>query len=224
MPTAKAHPGPPDDRTAKARLRDAAIELVAEGGATNLSARRIAERAGLSAGLVTHHFGSMTQLQQAADKHVLAVIDRLKTQAMAGGLTFNPLAHAYSEEHGSLVGYVAQRLADPSPEVAAFVDDMIADAVGYLKEGENTGLVKPTDEPRDRAALMVLTSLGTLVMSEHFKRVFGVDLLSPHLSDTVGFSRYFHAVLDLYDGGILTDVYAAQLSTAVGSAEQEDSR
>ena len=37
-----------DDRTTKARLRDAAVELVAEGGTKALSARAVADRAGLA--------------------------------------------------------------------------------------------------------------------------------------------------------------------------------
>ena len=50
------------DRTAKARIRDAAIECYAFHG-DDCTARMVAEKAGVSPGLVIHHFGSMEGLR-----------------------------------------------------------------------------------------------------------------------------------------------------------------
>ncbi len=215
--------GPPDDRTAKARLRDAAIELVAEEGSATLSARRVADRAGLSAGLVAHHFGSMQELRTAADQHVTGLIRHLKSTTMGAGATLNVLASAYTPGYGPLVGYVARRLSDPSPEVAAFVDEMIDDAVGYLDEAEAAGHVKRCENPRDRAAVLVLSQLGNLVMNDHLKRVFGVDLASPDPSIGSGFRRYFDALLGFYEDGLLTRDYAQQLRTSARVAGEQAS-
>ena len=178
---------PPDDRTAKARLRDAVVELVAEEGTATLSVRKVAYRAGLSAGLVAHHFGSMQQLREAADHHVASLIRHLKTTTMGGGATLNVLASAYTPGYGPLVGYVARRLSDPSPEVADLVDEMIDDAVGYLGAAVEAGHIKSSENPRDRAAVLVLSQLGTLVMNDHLKRVLDVDLASPDPSRSPGF-------------------------------------
>ena len=48
----------PEDLTAKARLRDAALRLFAERGIEATPVRDIANAAGVSGGLVRPHFGS----------------------------------------------------------------------------------------------------------------------------------------------------------------------
>ncbi|MFP3472658.1 helix-turn-helix domain-containing protein, partial [Micrococcus sp. SIMBA_144] len=51
-----------DDLSAPARLRLAALELYAERGVEMASVRERAQRAGVAAGLVRHHFGSKAGL------------------------------------------------------------------------------------------------------------------------------------------------------------------
>ena len=82
---------PPDDRTAKARIRDAAILLVATQGSAALTARAVANAADVSPALVTHHYGSMDGLEEACDHHVAAVIRDQKHRAMAAGPGLDPM-------------------------------------------------------------------------------------------------------------------------------------
>ena len=81
-----------DDRTAKARIRDAAIVCFAEHGIAATTARKVATAAGVSPGLVMHHFGSMEGLRAACDRHVTAMIRDLKGEAMGAGAGFDPVA------------------------------------------------------------------------------------------------------------------------------------
>ena len=69
------------DLTAAARIRDAAIEQFGRHG-FGVSIRAIAEAAGVSAGLVIHHFGSKDGLRQACDAYVAEVIRTEKSEAM----------------------------------------------------------------------------------------------------------------------------------------------
>src|SRR5674476_1121889 len=62
----------PDDRSTKARIRDAAIDCVAEHGVAATPARRVAAAAGVSTGLVIHHFGPMEGLRSECDEYVAA--------------------------------------------------------------------------------------------------------------------------------------------------------
>ena len=48
----------PDDRTARAVIRDEALRLFAERGPDAVSVRQITAATGVSSGLVSHHFGS----------------------------------------------------------------------------------------------------------------------------------------------------------------------
>jgi TetR/AcrR family transcriptional regulator, regulator of cefoperazone and chloramphenicol sensitivity len=67
------------DLTARAVIRDEALRLFAEHGQDAVSMRRVAAAAGVSPGLVAHHFGSRAGLRQAVDAHVAALFDALFT-------------------------------------------------------------------------------------------------------------------------------------------------
>lgn len=205
---------PQDDRTAKARLRDAAIELVARHGVDGLTARAVAEAADVSPGLVTHHFGSMDGLQQACDHHVAATVRTMKQDAMAQGPSMDPLAEVRSSGAAHLLSYLARRLGQDAPAVAGLVDELVDDAEEYLAQGEATGLIRPTEDGRARAVVLVLWSLGALTLHQHLQRLLGVDLTSPDIADAPGFPRYARAVVDLY-GGLLDPAYADQLSASL---------
>src|SRR4051812_230946 len=63
------------DLTAKARIRDAAMNLFAAEGVAASSLRAVARGAGVSPGLVVHHFGSKQGLIRAVDETVLMRIN-----------------------------------------------------------------------------------------------------------------------------------------------------
>ena len=72
----------PEDLTARARIRDAALRLFAEHGVVaGATIRDIAAAAGVSSGLVRHHFGSKEALRDACDAYAM---DRIE-QAPGGG-------------------------------------------------------------------------------------------------------------------------------------------
>ena len=59
-----------DDRSTRARLRDAAVAVFARDG-FGATVRAIADAAGVSPGLVIHHFGSKDKLRAECDEYVL---------------------------------------------------------------------------------------------------------------------------------------------------------
>ena len=64
---------PNRDRTTRARIRDAAIAVFGEQGFST-GVRAVAAAAGVSPGLVNHHFGSKDGLRAECDAHVLEAI------------------------------------------------------------------------------------------------------------------------------------------------------
>jgi TetR/AcrR family transcriptional regulator, regulator of cefoperazone and chloramphenicol sensitivity len=68
---------PAGDRTARAVIRDEALRLFSGRGPDGVSVRQIAAAAGVSPGLVLHHFGSKEGLCRAVDEHVLGLFDRM---------------------------------------------------------------------------------------------------------------------------------------------------
>ena len=63
------------DVTAKARIRDTALWLFAQHGVAGTSLRAVAKEAGVSPGLVVHHFGGKDGLCRAVDE---AVVQRIE--------------------------------------------------------------------------------------------------------------------------------------------------
>ncbi len=165
----------------------------------------------VSPGLVTHHFGSMDGLQEACDHHVAALVRATKEGAMAQGAGMDPLAALRSSGATHLLQYLARRLTQDAPAVAGLVDELVEDAEGYLAAGEENGIIRPTDDDRGRATIVVLWSLGGLVLHQHLQRLLGVDLTDPDLADSAGFPRYARVVAELYGDGLLTPAFADQL-------------
>ena len=153
------------DLTARARIRDAAILRFAVDG-FGASVRAIAADAGVSAGLVMHHFGSKDKLRAECDEHLLATIRRLKrenvAEAAAGQSFFHKFAAA--EENAPIVGYVLRSMQDGSPLAREFIDHMVDDAVGYTRDGVAAGVIVPSRDEAARARYLTLSSLGSLLL------------------------------------------------------------
>jgi AcrR family transcriptional regulator len=204
---AAATPAPRDpDLTARARIRDAAIDRFGQDGIAATSLRTIAADAGVSAALVMHHFGSKDGLRAACDDHVAETIREGKRQAMAAGPGADPLvALRQAEETRPLLRYLARVLVDPSPAVAELVDELVDDAEANMAEGVRTGMLRPSADPRGRAVVLTMWSLGALVLHEHVARLLGADLTA----DTQGLVAYSLPATELLGEGALTpEVYA----------------
>ena len=64
-----------DDLTAKARARNAALDLFARHGESRVSMRAVATEAGVTPGLVQHHFKTKSGLVEAVDQLVVDYFD-----------------------------------------------------------------------------------------------------------------------------------------------------
>jgi AcrR family transcriptional regulator len=212
-----------DDRTTRARIRDAAIESFAEYGVAATTARKVAEAAGVSPGLVIHHFGSMEGLRSACDEYVAAVIRHYKQEAMSAGPNLDVLAALRNPDIGPLMGYLARVLAGDSKTVTKLVDDLVDDAEGYIQQGVESGMLRPAADPRGRAVLLTVWNLGALVLHEHLERLLGVDLTDPEVLTDPSFAAYAGLVYEIYGEGIFTETFAAHTMEALaGTAGEED--
>lgn len=214
---------PSDDRSTAARIRDAAIECFAEHGVAGTTARKVAETAGVSPGLVIHHFGSMDGLRSACDEYVAAMIQHQKQEVMGAGPNLDVLASLRRPEFGPLMGYLARVLADDSPEVARLVDGLVEDAEGYIEQGVESGMIKPTEDPRSRAVLLTIWGLGALVLHEHINRLLGVDLTDPEILKSPSIAAYAAPIYEMYGKGLFTEGFAAHAIDALDAMTNTES-
>jgi AcrR family transcriptional regulator len=209
------------DRTTPARIRDAAIACFADAGVAGTSVRTIAAAAEVSPGLVIHHFGSKDGLRVACDQHVAALVREHKTEAAAAGPGLDPVAALRRYDDGPpLLRYLARTLVDGSPHVAELVDEMVADATEYMQVGVRTGQLRPTGDPRGRAAVLTLWSLGALVLHEHAERLLGADLAG----DPQRSFGYLLPALDILGRGVITEAAYERAEQAFAEAVEEEQR
>jgi AcrR family transcriptional regulator len=154
----------PDDRTAIARIRDAAIEQWGQHGFT-VGLRRIAESAGVSAGLVIHHFGSKDGLRKACDDYIAEQIREMKTESIRTTDAAAWLQQvAEIEEHAPMIAYLVRSMQSGSDLAKAFWQNMIDNAEQYLEEGVRAGTLKPSRDPKARAKFLGLANGGGLLL------------------------------------------------------------
>jgi TetR/AcrR family transcriptional regulator, regulator of cefoperazone and chloramphenicol sensitivity len=190
-----------DDRTAVARIRDAAIEQWGEHG-FNVGLRSIAEAAGVSAALVIHHFGSKDGLRKACDDYVAEEIRTGKSasmQANAPAEWFRQMAEI--ESYAPMMAYLVRSMQSGSDLAKMLWRKMIDDGEEYLQEGVRNGLLKPSRDPRARAKFLGLTGGGAffLFLQMHdtptdlraVLRDYGEEMILP--------------ALEVYTEGLMTD-------------------
>ena len=212
------------DRTTASRIRDAAIAEFAANGVDGTSIRKIATSAGVSPGLVMHHFGSKDRLRVACDEHIAAMLRDVKGGAMESGGGFDVMAAFRSAGDLPAAKYLARTLVDGSPHVAELVDEIVGDAVKYLATGVETGMINPTKDERGRAVILTIWGLGTLVLHEHLERLIGVDITADFSKDPEAASAYMVPVLEIYGQGVLTETTVQQMQEVFVTSTEIDQK
>ena len=153
-----------DDRTAVARIRDAAIEQWGQHG-FNVGLRSIAEAAGVSAALVIHHFGSKEGLRKACDDYIA---EEIRTGKSASFRTKDPAdwfaQMAAIESYAPLMAYLVRSMQSGSELAKMLWRKMIADAEQYMEEGVQSGLHQTEPRPGARAKYLGITGGGSFLM------------------------------------------------------------
>lgn len=200
-----------DDLTARARIRQAAMAQFAEHGFERTTIRGIAAAAGVSAGLVRHHFGSKQGLRDAVDTHVLAEIRRVNDEIMRDSQTGDLGRSALSR--GAIrpyQAYLGRALVAGSPIVATLFDQMVDMTEAWFALADDQRDDPPTVDRRTRAAVFNAMALGVPLMKDHLSRVLAVDILSVEGDRLVA-----SALLDLYSHALLTPQLAATAQAAL---------
>lgn len=153
-----------DDLTAAARIRDAAIELFGRDG-FGVSVRAIATAAGVSPGLVIHHFGSKDGLRKACDDFVAETVYESKSESIQTSDPATWLAQmAEIEEYAPLMAYLVRSLQTGGDFAKQLWRNMIDNVERYMQEGVEAGTVKPSADPRARARFLAMANGGSFLL------------------------------------------------------------
>lgn len=199
-----------EDLTARARIRGAALLTFAERGVKGATIRGIAKAAGVSPGLVQHHFGSKEALRRECDEFAIETLRRTNREALAGGLGDPGFLAVAVRTALPVQRYVARALADGSPAAAELFDDVLAVTEETLA-GDGPGVRAPaTGDVRGYAAAMTAMRLGMLVLHEHLDRALGASPLSVE-----GYPRLALALLDILDDRLMEPETVARAREAL---------
>jgi len=204
------------DLTARARIREAALRLFAEKGIQGATVRDIANAAGVSGGLVTHHFGAKEQLRAECDRYVLERLMRFKERAVIDGEISNPAFLSTAQpEILLMMRYFAHSVEDGSPTADAIFDQMVVLAKQWLLD-HNPGQVP---DLQGYAALLIAMEVGGLVMHRQLSRALGADIFTPD-----GFLRLAKARLEFYSKPLLSAEFAHRAQEAIDDLTNKPSR
>lgn len=188
----------PEDLTARARIRDAALRHFGEYGFERATIRGIAEAAGVSSGLVRHHFGSKQALREACDDYLSRAVrrlnDRLRADPTLDEVNYVGAARAAV---GPYHRYLARALAEGSAR--SLFDDMVRMSEEWLAVADRARPDPPAVDRRVRAALITAMALSVPVLHEHVSRGMGIEVFSPE-----GDQLLARALIDIYSHPLLS--------------------
>ncbi|HEX6499851.1 MAG TPA: TetR family transcriptional regulator [Micromonosporaceae bacterium] len=196
----------PDDRTARARIRDEALRLFGERGPDAVTLRDVAATAGVSPALVVRHYGSKDGLRASVDEYVAQVFETLLVEAV------EPAAAAPFDEVPALAEMVAAKLPAASA-IPTYLGRMLLTggagstvfrrlydvSRGALARMAAAGTAEPGADPEVRAAFLLVNDLAVLILRDRLGEVLGVDPLS-----AAGMRRWGAEVLSIYRDGLGT--------------------
>ncbi|MBB5084769.1 TetR/AcrR family transcriptional regulator [Nonomuraea endophytica] len=186
------------DLTARARIRDAALDLFGREGVNRVSVRAIAAQAGVSPALVLHHFGSKDGLRKACDAYL---VEMLRGDGTSPDLDDTSRIGSMIEDATPIRRYLARAFLDESPDAAALFDSMVAGSERWLEQGVAEGWVRPAADPHARAAIYVGWLLTPVVLHAHLARALGED----DLAETGATLRFSGTALEMLTQGVFAD-------------------
>jgi AcrR family transcriptional regulator len=188
------------DLTARARIREAALKRFAEQGYERATIREIAKTAGVSPGLLRHHYGSKDDLRQACDHYVFEMLHGVNAQ-----LLDDPGSSASTQHVSKRFGrYIGRSLVDGSPTARAIFDEMVTLTERWLERSDEARPDPPTIDRRIRAALVTAMAVGIPLLHEHVSRALGVDMFAPEGDRLVALG-----LLDIYSHKLIDEAFTS---------------
>ncbi|TDK90113.1 TetR/AcrR family transcriptional regulator [Mycolicibacterium mucogenicum] len=179
-----------DDLTAKARIRNTALDLYATHGEDRISLRAIAAEAGVAVGLVQHHFKTKAGLRNA--------VDQLVVDYFAGALAEVPedastavrddAVRDMLQANPAVVDYVRRALLQPNAADSHLVDVLVDLTQREVRAARKTGRASTTRRENTQVVAVLARQMGELLLAPMVDAVWArvaPDTKPPRLRVTV---------------------------------------
>ena len=193
---------PESDLTAVARIRNAALLRFARDG-FGVGLRTIAADAGVTAGLITHHFGSKDGLRRACDTEVLRLTEEVKrSSTYFGGPTDLMTQMSQVEEYIPATAYAMRSLMEGGELATTLMDLFVADTVSYMSDAVKAGTVTPSHNEEARARYLLYAGFGALLLFLRYEASEPGDI---EAAVREFIDRYGPVTAELYSRPLFTD-------------------
>lgn len=203
----------PADLSTEARIRYAAVELFGEQGFAHTTIRQVAERAGVSAPLVMHHFKSKDGLRQACDDWAMEVLVREKDLFSLGGMPAMDDLLDQHPEYRSLLAYLASALRAGGSTADRIFDRLVETSTELVDHLVDAGMLQLPADREAAIAYLVSCSCGVMLLGTQFSRHLG----GTSITDPKVMARYSAMTAELFSTPMIApsfrDVLLASVQT-----------
>jgi AcrR family transcriptional regulator len=202
MPAGKSQPS---DLNTQARIRNAALRLFAERGMAASSVRTVAKEAGVSPGLVQHHFKTKDDLQAAIETHVAGKLVELVSGSLIedGGSTKFVLGRQIVEfirENPDIIRYARREMLENSILGRRLFDQIVAVGRVLMERLAKLGFLR-ADADREWANLnAIFMTIGPVLLEAGVNRYLDKPFRSAE-----GLARWDAAVDDMLCRGVYSE-------------------
>jgi AcrR family transcriptional regulator len=157
------------------RIRDAALEVFAVRGASDATLQMIADAAGVSVGLIQHHFGSKDGLIAAVDRYALAVVTTtmsapMPVSAAEAVIEVGRRVNFLIAERLSVVDYLVRMMVTGTATGAAVFDGLVAIGIGRWQQLADSGATETDIDVTWAALNPMMLALGPIILRRHLDR------------------------------------------------------
>jgi len=159
-----------EDLTAKARIRNAAMDLYAEHGEDRTSMRAIAAAAGVTVGLLVHHFGTKDRLRDAVEQLVVDYFAQAIAQVPVTGTPaeIGAARDAAVQEmlaaNPAVVNYLRRAVLDPTRREGRLLERLTELAHQEVTQLRATGYASTARSESSQVISVMVRQLGHLFL------------------------------------------------------------
>jgi AcrR family transcriptional regulator len=194
---------PDSDLTTFARIRNAALQGFATDGVAATSIRDVARAAGVSPGLVQHHFPTKAVLGQAVNDYVAAIaVDAFRdvpaaSSAAGASEELGRRVAALVDEHPNALLYVARASIEGNPGALDLFDTFVSIAEEQWQQLAKDGLLRADIDQQWTALNTIVVNLSPLLFQAALDRQLPQPFSSPE-----GLQRWQMAATRLFRHGV----------------------
>jgi AcrR family transcriptional regulator len=164
------------------RIRNAALRNIATHGVAATSLRAVASAAGVSLGLVQHHFATKAGLVKAVDDYVLTQLLTPISQPISEPDSIGEMGDRITSllsEQTDVSDYVARALIDGSPLGVTIFDALVGFGTARWNQRGERGESRPDIDLTWAVMNSMVLALGTIVLRPHIDRNLPESMTSP---------------------------------------------